>query len=260
MTSGAGAQEAYDFSSGVVAVTGGAGALGAELARAFAASGARVAVLDLEGSRARETAAGIAGARREAVRGYAVDVTDEGSVDAALGAVRAELGLVSILVVNAGICSRGSLEELTASEWRRTLEVNLTGAFLCMRAASRQMIERGGGRIVTVGSVAARVGGMAVSAAYTSSKAGLAGLTRAAARQLARHHILVNCVAPSTLDTGMTSGWEPETLEGIRATVPLGRLGSARDVVGAVLFLCSPRASYITGVTLDVTGGLYFPP
>lgn len=194
-------------------------------------------------------------------RGIAVDVGAESSVAAAFTAAERALGPVTVLVANAGICGTEGFVELDLAAWQRSLAVNLTGTFLCMKAVVPGMISRGrGGRIVAVGSLAGRSGGIATSVAYSASKAGIAGLARAAARQLAEHRILVNCVAPSTLETDMTAGWPAATLDRIRSTAPLGRLGSVEDVVGVVLFLASPEAGYVTGVTLDVTGGLYMAP
>jgi 3-oxoacyl-[acyl-carrier protein] reductase len=247
---------AYDFSGAVVAVTGAARGLGRATAGAFAGAVARVAILDIDGAGAAASAADCG----NGARGFPVDVSDERSVAAAFAGVRASLGAVTILVNNAGVCGQEGFEDLGSAAWHRTLEVNLTGAFLCMKAVVPGMIERGGGRIVSVGSLAGRSGGITVSAAYAASKAGIAGLTRAVARQLASHGILANCVAPSTLETEMTAGWPAESLARLRAGAPLGRLGTPDDVVGAVLFLASPEAGYITGATLDVTGGVYMAP
>jgi len=250
---------AHDFSGEVVAVTGAARGLGLAIARAFFASGARVALMDVEEERLSRAASQLGSADR--ARGIAVDVGAESSVAAAFAAAERTLGPVTVLVANAGICGTERFVELELASWQRAVSVNLTGTFLCMKAVVPGMIARGtGGRIVTVGSLAGRNGGIATSVAYSASKAGIAGLTRAAARQLAEHHILVNCVAPSTLETDMTAGWPAATLDRIRASAPLGRLGRVDDVVGVVLFLASGAAGYLTGVTLDVTGGLFMAP
>jgi 3-oxoacyl-[acyl-carrier protein] reductase len=250
---------AHDFSRNTVAVTGAARGLGFAVAREFLGAGARVALLDIDGEGLARAAASLGPPGR--ALGVCVDVSDESSVAGAFAQIRAALGPVTILVNNAGVCGTEGFEELDLTAWERAIAVNLTGAFLCMKAVVPAMVERGeGGRIVNVGSLAGRSGGITVSAAYAASKAGIAGLTRAAARQLAQHRILVNCVAPSTLETDMTALWPSGRLESIRAGAPLGRLGTVEEVAAAVLFLASPGASYITGVTLDVTGGIYIAP
>jgi len=245
-----------DLQGRTALVTGGARGLGRAIGSALAESGARVALADLDGAGAERVAAELG----TAAMGIEMDVTDARSVATATGAVRDGLGGVSILVNNAGACALTGFRELELPEWERLLGVNLTGSFLCMKAVVEQMIELGGGAVVNIGSLAGRSGGIMVSAAYSASKAGVAGLTKAAAGQLAGDSIRVNCIAPSTLRTDMTAGWDPAGLEAVRQRVPLGRLGEVDDVVGAVLYLLSDAARYVTGVTLDINGGLYIAP
>ena len=237
-------------------VTGGARGLGLAIGRALVRAGARVALADIDGAAAARAAAQL-GPPAEAVE---MDVTDPSSVSEAVDRVHDRLGPVSILVNNAGACALTSFHELDVEEWQRLIAVNLTGTFLCMKETAARMAEVGGGSIVNIGSLAGRSGGILVSAAYSASKAGIAGLTRAAAAQLAGDSIRVNCVAPSTLRTDMTAAWDPAALEGVRQRVPMGRLGEVEDVTGAVVFLASDQARYITGVTLDINGGLYLSP
>lgn len=252
-------REGQIFAGKVVAVTGASRGLGLAIARAFHAEGAAVALMDLDIDRARR-ASELLGPGAAAAA-YAVDVTQEREVQEAFHQVMAEFGHVDVLVNNAGIATRDTFQELSLDTWRRTIDVNLTGAWLCMRAVVPSMITRGrGGRIISVGSLAGRNGGTTVSAAYAASKAGLAGLTRAVARQVGDQGVLCNCVAPGALETDMTVSWPESVMKSIRAGVPLGKLGSVDDVTGVVVFLASPAARYINGVTLDVNGGAYIAP
>lgn len=250
-------QEARPDFAGVVAlVSGAARGLGYAVASSLAAAGAEVMLADIDGERVVRSAERLG---RHA-HGYALDVTDWPSVEAVARRIEAEHGRVTLLVNNAGICGTEDFPDLDVEQWNRTLATNVTGAFHCMRAFLPAMRGAGGGVIVNVGSLAGRSGGIMVSAAYSASKAGIAGLTKAAARQLAKYAIRVNCVAPGTLETDMTAGWDPNALAAVRDSVPLGRLGTVDDVVQTVLFLASPAARYITGVTLDVNGGIYIAP
>ena len=244
----------YDFSDYVVLITGGAKGLGFGTAAAFRERGAAVVIGDVaEAERAAERL----GARAMGIR---MDVTDPHSVRGAVAEASGRFGPVSILVNNAGICSTEGFETLSLESWERILSVNLTGAFTCMQAVVPGMRESGGGAVVNIGSLAGRSGGIMVSAAYSAAKAGVAGLSRAAAKQLAGCGIRVNCVAPSTLETDMTAGWDRKALKKIADSVPLGKLGTVSDVVGTILFLASPAAAYITGATIDVNGGLFIAP
>jgi len=247
----------YDFSKEVVLVTGAGRGLGRAIAEAFAVSDAAVALGDIDKTAVDEAARAIG----KKAHAYTLDVTNAESVQKVIQTIENELGAVSILVNNAGICGTEQFLELDAERWHRTLAVNLTGAFLCMQAVVRGMVQRRqGGKIINIGSLAGRSGGIMVSAGYSASKAGLAGLTKAAAKQLAQYHINVNCIAPGTLETELVSGWGAEKLQGLRKSVPWGRLGTVDDVTGAVLFLASAAAEYITGVTLDINGALYIAP
>jgi NAD(P)-dependent dehydrogenase (short-subunit alcohol dehydrogenase family) len=237
-------------------VTGAARGVGFGIARAFADSGATVTIADVDAAGADRAASRIGGDAWPC----AVDVSDPVSVIRAFAAAEERNGPVRVLVNNAGICTNEDFVDVKPDSWNRVVAVNLTGCFHCMRAAVPKMIEGGGGKIVNIGSFAGRTGGIMVSAAYSASKAGVGGLTKAAAKQLAKHRIQVNCVAPSTLETDMTADWDAERLAAVERTIPAGRLGTVADVVGTVLFLCSPEADYLTGVTIDVTGGLFVAP
>ena len=255
----------YDFSNEVALVTGAGRGLGRAIATAFAAANATVALGDIDKTAAVEATEAIG----KKTHAYALDVSVPESVQKVIQTINTELGPISILVNNAGICSTEQFLELDVEHWNRMLAVNLTGAFLCMQAVVRSMIQRGqggkptirvAGKIINIGSLAGRSGGIMVSASYSASKAGLCGLSKAAAKQLAPYHINVNCIAPGTLETDLISDWDSEKIQALRKSVPWGRLGTVDDVIGAVLFLASPAADYITGATLDINGGLYIAP
>jgi NAD(P)-dependent dehydrogenase (short-subunit alcohol dehydrogenase family) len=186
-----------------------------------------------------------------------VDVSDPESVETMVQRVRDRYGRIDILVNNAGIRPTCPFPEMGLSEWQRVLAVNLTGTFNCCAAVAPLMIEGGWGRIVNISSLAAQRGSTGGHSHYAAAKAGIVGLSKSLARELAPHGVTVNVVAPGWIDT---PGWEGQ-LDGRRqeyaSRVPLGRLGSPEDVAYAVAFLVSDRASYLTGITLPVNGGLF---
>lgn len=249
-----------DLSGQVALVTGAAQGLGFGVARRLAADGARVVLADR--SEAVVAAAAEIGA---GARGEVCDVADSGAVNALIAAIVAEYGCLDILVANAGIGGGGPLAEMTDEAFRRIVAVNLEGTFYCCRAAARAMIPRGGGVIVTVGSIFGR-DTPAGSGAYGATKAGVMALTHALARELGPHGIRVNCVSPGNMATEMhwaalqrraTREERPfEALrDEIRRAIPLGRHGTAEDIGALVSFLASPDAAYISGQTINVDGG-----
>ena len=249
-----------DLSGQVALVTGAAQGLGFGVARRLAADGARVVLADR--SEAVVAAAAEIGA---GARGEVCDVADSGAVNALIAAIVAEYGCLDILVANAGIGGGGPLAEMTDEAFRRIVAVNLEGTFYCCRAAARAMIPRGGGVIVTVGSIFGR-DTPAGSGAYGATKAGVMALTHALARELGPHGIRVNCVSPGDMATEMhwaalqrraTREERPfEALrDEIRRAIPLGRHGTAEDIGALVSFLASPEAAYISGQTINVDGG-----
>jgi 3-oxoacyl-[acyl-carrier protein] reductase len=249
--------------AGKVAIVTGAGSrrgIGRATALTLAREGAAVAAWDSDGSGAEETAALVVGLGRRAL-GLRVDVTDEAQVREAATRVRAELGAVDILVNNAGITRSTPLLEITAAEWDLVQNVDLRGMFFCTKAVLPGMIERRYGRIVCVSSIAGKMGGgFFGSSHYAAAKAGIAGFAKSVARQMARHGITCNAVAPGLADTDIgLDTLDPELREKVRETtkqaVPLGRLASPQDIAYAILFLASDEASYITGHELDVNGG-----
>jgi 3-oxoacyl-[acyl-carrier protein] reductase len=185
---------------------------------------------------------------------FQADVSRESEVSAMLDAVRQALGPIDILVNNAGIYRRSTLEELTADAWEETLQVNLKGSFLCARGAARDMVRSGWGRIVNLSS---QIGflGTEHGAHYAASKAGIVGLTKSLARELAPHGITVNAVAPGAIETDIIGGDTPEVRARRNEAIPLGRVGQPEEVAAVVAFLCSEDAAYITGETIHVNGG-----
>ena len=207
---------------------------------------------DVEG--AKETAAAVesAGAEAHAVQ---TDVADPDSVDRAFTEIEDAFGPVEILVNNAGITADGLIARMTDDAWGSVLQTNLTGAFHTIRRATPKMMRGRYGRIVNVSSVSGQ-SGQAGQANYSAAKAGLLGLTRAVARELAPRNITCNVVAPGPIVTAMTEGLPGDWRAWAEATVPLGRLGTPEDVGGVVAFLCSEQAGYVTGALVPVDGGL----
>jgi NAD(P)-dependent dehydrogenase (short-subunit alcohol dehydrogenase family) len=232
------AMELDGFDTRVALVTGAARGIGRRTAETLRDLGARVAVGDLK-------APGLDG-----ILGVEMDVTDEASVDAAFTRVEQELGRVEILVVNAGIFVIEPFEETSLASWRRTIDVNLTGAFLTARRAVGGMREAGYGRILMIGSSAGKTGGAKSMAAYGASKAGVMTLAKSIASDYARDGITSNALAPSLIDTDMIS-----SMPDLHERVPVGRLGTVDDVASLIGFLCSEHAGYITGEVVDINGG-----
>jgi len=239
-------------------VTGGASGIGRAITQALAREGARVAVLDLDEGGARETAAAIERAGGSAAA-HRVDVTDVGAVDGAIDAVAARWGGLHVLVNCAGWDKPMPFIETTPEFWDKILAVNLRGPLACTRAALRHMIKADYGKIVTIASDAGRVGSTG-EAVYSAAKGGLIAFTKTVAREVARHHINVNCVCPGPSDTPLFqkefAEKSPKLAESLKRVIPWGRLGVPDDVAPAVVFLASDDAGFITGQTLSVSGGL----
>jgi 3-oxoacyl-[acyl-carrier protein] reductase len=239
----------------VAFVTGASRGIGRAIAVALARSGHPVGFCygsDTAG--AEETRAAV---EHEGVKALAVqaDVTDPAAVDAAFSAVESEFGRITILVNNAGISRDGLVARMTDEHWRAVLDTNLTGAFNTIRRATPGMMRERYGRIVNVSSVVGQAG-QAGQANYAAAKAGLLGLSRSIARELAPRHITCTVVAPGPIVTAMTDDMPAEWQSQIEAAVPLGRFGTADECAAVVAFLCSDAASYVTGALVPVDGGL----
>ena len=240
-----------DLSGKTALVTGGSKGIGQAIAGTLYGAGARVAVVARDGARA-EAAARTLGER---ARGYSCDVTDGDRIAGTLEAVERDLGPVDILVNNAGLTKDNLLFRIGEPDWDLVLDTNLKGAFLFTKAAARGMIKRRWGRIVNITSVIGLMGNKG-QANYAASKAGLIGFTKSVAKELGSRNVLVNAVAPGYIDTELTQVLTEEQRQSLFPLIALGRLGLGADVAGAVLFLASDMASYITGQVLVVDGGM----
>jgi NAD(P)-dependent dehydrogenase (short-subunit alcohol dehydrogenase family) len=237
----------------VALVTGAARGIGLAVAKRFLAEGWRVALLDIEGQLLRGAVAGLASP--EATMALSCDVSDAAAVGSALTEIERRFGRLDALVNNAGIAVFAPLLETSDADWKRVLEVNLTGPFFCAKAAVPLMREHGGGAIVNITSISA-VRASTLRSAYGTSKAGLAHLTKQLAVELASLGIRVNGVAPGPVETAMAKAVHtPEIRADYHDAIPLNRYGLEDELAEAVFFLCSDRASYITGQILAVDGG-----
>jgi 3-oxoacyl-[acyl-carrier protein] reductase len=236
----------------VALVTGGSRGIGRAIAQALAEAGARVAVVARDQGRADAVAQALPG---EGHIGAAADVADAASVAALFERVEKELGTPDVLVNNAGVTRDNLLMRLKDEDWDQVLDTNLRGAFNTIRAASRGMMKKRGGRVINITSVVGLTGNKG-QANYAASKAGLIGLTKSVAKELASRGILVNAIAPGYIETDMTADLPDAARDGLMSQIALGRLGKPEDVAAVVRFLAGPGASYMTGQVLVVDGGM----
>ena len=241
----------------VALVTGAGRGLGAAIARALAESGARVGLSDID----PEVEAVAAGLRAEghAAEAFTADVARPAETERLVAEVVARWGRLDILVNNAGICPRISIDAMTEDAYDQIMDVNLKSVFFLSRAAGNAMKANGWGRIINVSSTGGRTGGIFNATVYSASKAGIMSMTKAFARHFAPHNILVNCIAPGTVNTRLMTNLPAASLETAVSQVPLKRLAEPAEIARVVVFLASEGASYMTGTTVDVNGGAVMP-
>ena len=240
-----------DLSTRVALVTGSTRGIGRAIAGTLAGAGARVAVVGRDRGKAEEAAGTIGGS----ARGFGCDMADPAAVATLVTDVESAFGSVDILVNNAGLTRDNIVPRLKDEDWQVVIDTNLRGAFLATRAAARGMMKRRWGRIINIASVVGLIGNKG-QANYAASKAGLIGLTKSVAKELASRNVLANAVAPGFIETDMTASLAGEARDALVRQIPLERLGSAQDVAGVVAFLASEHAGYITGQVFVVDGGM----
>ena len=242
------------FSDRVVFVTGASRGIGRAIALVFARAGARVALVSRTVEQLQEVADEVRASGGKALV-VPTDVAVASEVDRAVEHVVDKWGRLDVLINNAGLIDFGPLDQIEPAAWDRVIGANLTGAYLCSRAAAAVMERQQDGRIVNITSVSAQTGGVSGGVHYTASKGGLAAMTKTLARDLAPHGVTVNAISPGQIDADPKL-LSPEQRQEVTAMIPLGRLGEPEEIAYAALFLASPMADYITGTTIDVNGGI----
>jgi 3-oxoacyl-[acyl-carrier protein] reductase len=245
----------FSLNGKVALVTGASQGIGRETALALAEAGAKVAVAARSEEKLASLVQEIAGKGGEAFA-VKMDVADAEQVKAGFKAVLEKFGKLDILVNNAAITRDGLAMRMKQEDWDAVIRTNLTGAHLCTQQALLTMMRARAGRIINIASVVAQMGN-AGQANYVAAKGGLIGLTKAIAMEIASRNVTVNAVAPGFIETPMTDVLSDKVKEELKTRIPLGRMGSARDVAAAIVFLASDEAGYITGHVLGVNGGLY---
>jgi 2-dehydro-3-deoxy-L-rhamnonate dehydrogenase (NAD+) len=232
-------------------VTGAARGIGLAIATRLAGDGLRVALLDRDGERVEAAARSVGGGARALVG----DVTQTKDVDGAIARVEREWGRLDVLVNNAGITGRSfPIWELSDEDWQRVIDVDLTSVFLCCRAAVKVMLRQGSGRIINIASIAGKEGNPTL-VPYSTAKAGVIGLTKALAKEVATRGILVNAVAPAVIGTELLEQMEQSTVDLLVSKIPMGRVGRPDEVAALVAWLASDQCTFSTGAVYDLSGG-----
>jgi len=242
------------FQDRVAVVTGGGKGIGHAVASRLACGGAKVVISGRDEQALESACEGIRSSGGEAI-GVVADVANPKDADALCARTLEAFGRADILVNNAGITRDNLIVRMSEEDWDQVVDTNLKGTFLCIRAFTRPMMKQRYGRIVNVSSVVGLMGN-AGQANYVAAKAGIVGLTKAVAKELASRHITVNAVGPGFIETAMTSALSDKVRDALKEQIPLGRLGAPEDVAHAVAFLCSEEAGYVTGQVLTVDGGM----
>lgn len=244
------------YSGEVAIVTGGAQGIGEAIAQRYCAEGAKTAIVDINADKGEACARAIRAGGGDA-RFFKCDVTSVSAIRSCVQAIAEAFGRIDILVNNAGILHTTPIEDVTEDEWDRMMAINLKSVFFMSQQVIPYMKSQGKGTILNMSSLAGRMGGYANGLGYTASKAGIIGLTYGFANRLAKENINVNAIAPGTTQTDIIKAISPERLASLKASVPLGRLGTPEDIANTTVFLTSPQAGFITGVVLDVNGGMF---
>ena len=245
----------FSLKDKVAIVTGASQGIGRDTALALSEAGAKVAVAARNEEKLAALVAEITAKGGEAFA-VKMDVADAAQVKAGFKSILDKFGRLDILVNNAAITRDGLAVRMKADDWDEVLRTNLTGAHLCIQQALSTMMRARTGRIINISSVVARMGN-AGQANYVTAKAGLLGLTKAIAMEMASRNITVNAIAPGFIETPMTDVLSEQIKEELKARIPLGRMGNGREIAAAIVFLASDEASYITGQVLDINGGMY---
>ncbi|MAG36374.1 MAG: hypothetical protein CL878_09035 [Dehalococcoidia bacterium] len=249
------AREQPALTGRVALITGAGGGIGRATALRLAQAGARIAAVDLRLVDARETAEVVSGAGGEAWSA-AAEVTDASAAERTAAAVVARWGRLDVLVNTAGVLQTGTALDTTPEDWRRVLEINLTGTFLWSRAALPHLLRKRGA-IVNLSSLAGRTKSILAAPSYAASKAGVIGMTMTMAGHHAQDGVRINCVAPGPTDTPMITTLPPEQYAQVMAAMPMGRLATPDEIAEAIYFLASDAASFITGQCINVNGGVF---
>ncbi len=239
----------------VAIVTGGARGIGKKISQAFLEEGASVYIFDVNQEEGARTVGEFQLAYDNKVNFFKVDITDEKGVEQSIKKIIEAEGRIDILVNNAGITRDNLILRMSLEDWKKVIDINLTGAFICSKHTVKYMVKKRSGKIINISSIVG-VHGNAGQSNYSSSKAGIIGLTKTLARELAGRNILVNAIAPGYIETEMTEKLSDKIKEKLMEQIPTGRLGSVDDVAKTALFLASDDSNYITGTVINLDGGM----